>query len=400
MFKFRKAKSETDAPAPALLNAEQPEIEMPAQYIDDKGIMRYHRRDEGSATKQQKDEVPALSTVPPVVTDNMVFNLVCPSFDLRLIFAQPGSPGKRPLQRQSSQGTPVFSIRHDPPKYPQRYGLSGINDIMKAPVYRSGIYSNTYGPAPMERSMRRAQVDGPDTQKDIVRMLNQVSDAQLEEYAQQAYQREKRLLSYSHPPLKESVDLAWPIVEYAERRSKGEKMLMLFFDISRNPAEASSGSVRLLLEDGVEAPPGLLEECMQMEFSPTTPFTMIQLKCEQSELGHDNWDVVVQRPNGIRIIDIFEEIYKTYNTPLQTDDYFTFPTLTNSPLSQNAFYRRSNHVPALMEATIGRGMCRVDLMGDRTLFNGVFFNADMHQYHFQLLEQDPADIISSRLYHD
>ncbi|KAG6910771.1 hypothetical protein DXG01_007658 [Tephrocybe rancida] len=53
---------------------------------------------------------------------------------------------------------------------------------------------------------------------------------------------------------------------------------------------------------------GLLKECLNIEFSPQTRFTKLQLKYADPAL--DAWDVIVVRPNGIHILDVLEEIFK------------------------------------------------------------------------------------------
>ncbi|KAG6915413.1 hypothetical protein DXG01_011616 [Tephrocybe rancida] len=201
--------------------------------------------------------------------------------------------------------------------------------------------------------------------------------------------------SLLEPPLKHSVDLNWPVREYSTRRSTTDPMPMLFFDISHNPNNPSPNTLLLMREEGQEVPEGLLAESMQLEFSTSTRFTTIKLKCEEPEL--ENWDVTVERPDGIRIIDIFEEIFKTYNLPLKTPELLYYRDILDSASCQQAFERRCKETPGSAVHTRRRGMCRIDLVGSRTLFNGIFFNDDIGQYHFQLLEQHPINICLSPL---
>ncbi|KAG6828662.1 hypothetical protein H0H87_001351 [Tephrocybe sp. NHM501043] len=210
--------------------------------------------------------------------------------------------------------------------------------------------------------------------------------------------RRRRALVYSDPPLKHSVELAWPIQEFRVRQMSTEysgPLKMLFFDISRDPLNLSEGGIRLV-EDGHSVPIKVFDQSMSMYFAPNTTFTTIKLKCDDKKL--DRWDVTIARPQGIRILDVFEEIYKTYSVPLEPIEQAVLYRLIESEACQDAFLRRCNRAPGAPAENRRKGVYRVDLLGSKTLFNGLIFNGQFCQYHFQLLDRDPRDLCSSNLY--
>ncbi|KAG6808882.1 hypothetical protein H0H87_012341 [Tephrocybe sp. NHM501043] len=153
----------------------------------------------------------------------------------------------------------------------------------------------------------------------------------------------------------------------------------LLFDISRDPSDPSLGGIRIMGQEGLEES---LDQYLHMELSPKIRFTMLRIKCDARVL--DRWDLLIERPNGIRIIDVFEEIYKAYNVPL-TDaesEYFKFPLL--STMCYGAYRRRAKYGPAPEEKILNQGMCRVDLMQDKIFFGGFSFDNTYGQYHFHL----------------
>ncbi|KAG6828615.1 hypothetical protein H0H87_001482, partial [Tephrocybe sp. NHM501043] len=286
------------------------------------------------------------------------------------------------------------SVPQDPAQPDPRQQLLPVAKLDPKVIQALGYLTRPYNEESKQAPRAAPSSDELDTQREALIRHNQREKEGMREIVQQQIRSWKRRLQYSDPRMDQEVERTWPLLEYAKRRTEG--MPMVFFDISRDPTLLSSDSIRIVLEDGQEASRPLVEEYMHLEFSPTTRFTMLTLKCEQSEL--DNWDVVIQRPDGIRIMDIFEEIFRTYNVPLTPKEYYNQHQLAASSVCQQAFFRRASHNPDLMDEIGDKGMSRIDLMADRTLFNGTFFNADIRQYHFQLLQQHSEDIGSSRLY--
>ncbi|KAG6827768.1 hypothetical protein H0H87_003665 [Tephrocybe sp. NHM501043] len=206
----------------------------------------------------------------------------------------------------------------------------------------------------------------------------------------------KRALTYSDPRIDGSVIFAWPLDAYAKRRLDDDQTPKLFFDISRDPTDLSLGGIRILDGEGHDMPDDLFDQCLHLKFAPNTQLMMLRIKCQESIL--DQWDVTIKREDGIRVIDIFQEIHNTYNIVLNGAESKHFNAHLALPLSDQAYKRRAGYNPFFKAAARRRGMCRVDLVQNKTLFNGLIFNADIGQYHFQLLEQHPTDICSSTLF--
>ncbi|KAG6898527.1 hypothetical protein C0993_006206 [Termitomyces sp. T159_Od127] len=196
----------------------------------------------------------------------------------------------------------------------------------------------------------------------------------------------------SNPRIERGVELTWPLIQYATRRSDGHLWPMLFFDITRDPSDPTAGAISLHYEGNQEIQEGLLSECMKLAFSPTTKFSMIKLKGKENELDGLE-DVVVNRPDGIRVIDIFSAIFKAYNVPLTLRETFYLHDLLNSMPSIDAYHRRSKPLPIQ-----DRDVFRVDLLGKKTIFNGISFDEETGQFYFRLIEPHPDDITLTALY--
>ncbi|KAG6848048.1 hypothetical protein H0H93_003875 [Arthromyces matolae] len=202
---------------------------------------------------------------------------------------------------------------------------------------------------------------------------------------------------YSDPVIREDKILAWPMIEYKKRRLDQEAKPMLFFDISRKPTDPAYKPFYLAFEGGEELPADVLEEYLQLPLSPNFPLQMIRIRCEHEVLI--NWDVIVERKDDqLRVIDVFEAIYNTYNTPLNSQERKRYRDLIDSDIVDAAFMRRSKYIPADFGPMMLRGFCRVDLLGNTTLFNGLFFDETFKQYCLTLREQDPNDIRLSPLF--
>ncbi|KAG6818263.1 hypothetical protein H0H93_006410 [Arthromyces matolae] len=209
--------------------------------------------------------------------------------------------------------------------------------------------------------------------------------------------RRRMGLKYSDPVIREDKIFAWPMIEYKERRLHQEARPMLFFDISRKPTDLAYKPFYLAFEGGEELPAEVLEEYLQLPLSPNFPLQMIRIRCEHEVLI--NWDVIVERKDDqLRVIDVFEAIYNTYNTPLNSEEKRRHRDLVDSRIVDAAFIRRSKYIRADFGRTILRGICRVDLLGNTTLFNGLFFDDTFKQYCLTLREQDPNDIRLSPLF--
>ncbi|KAG6836654.1 hypothetical protein H0H93_005324 [Arthromyces matolae] len=204
-------------------------------------------------------------------------------------------------------------------------------------------------------------------------------------------------LQYSDPVISEDKKIAWPMIEYSKRRLDQEAKPMLFFDISRKPSDPAYKPFYLAFEGGEELPADVLEEYLQLPLSPNFPLQMIRIRCEHEVLI--NWDVIVERKDDqLRVIDVFEAIYNTYNTPLTSQEKTDYKHLVDTDICDRAYIRRSKYIRADFGRTILRGICRVDLLGNTTLFNGLFFDDTFKQYCLTLREQEPNDIRLSPLF--
>ncbi|KAG6823851.1 hypothetical protein H0H93_002988, partial [Arthromyces matolae] len=100
-----------------------------------------------------------------------------------------------------------------------------------------------------------------------------------------------------------------------------------------------------------------------MPLSPEKHFTMIRLQCADDVLS--TWDAVVQREEGLRVIDVFKGIWETYRISLTMTEKTNNRALALSPECEAAFDRRSMYISGSLTAILRRGLSRVDLLGNR-----------------------------------
>ncbi|KAG6919215.1 hypothetical protein DXG01_008009 [Tephrocybe rancida] len=196
------------------------------------------------------------------------------------------------------------------------------------------------------------------------------------------------------PPLLHSAPPSWPLIEFRQREHLPAPMM--FFDISQDPNDPTEGrGIRLLARErsfGISTP--FLEEHKNLPFAKTVKMKMIDMVCTAPELKE--WNVVIKSEDVIRVIDVFEAIYKTYQVPLTPAELDKYRHLVNSSACQRAFKRRCEKSHGLTYVNRMRGVCRVDLVGDRTLFLKVHMGETSRRYEFDLIMQDhSADICQS-----
>ncbi|KAG6814887.1 hypothetical protein H0H87_006784 [Tephrocybe sp. NHM501043] len=216
-----------------------------------------------------------------------------------------------------------------------------------------------------------------------------------QKYQDRFIRDQKRALTYFDPEIDDSVKFAWPLEAYAKRQQDDNQTPKLFFDISRDPTDPSLGGIRILDAEGHDMPDDFRDECLHLKFTPNIKLMMLRLKCQESLL--DQWDVTIKRENGIHVIDIFREIHKTYNIRLNGAESGNLNSHLAEIETYAAYTRRAGYNPIFTEEALNRGMCRVDLVQNKTLFNGLTFNPVIGQYHFQLLEQHSRYICLSTL---
>ncbi|KAG6876141.1 hypothetical protein C0993_005355, partial [Termitomyces sp. T159_Od127] len=242
----------------------------------------------------------------------------------------------------------------------------------------------------LNRSYATRQISA--AEKEARRAALDIADQRMRESEARILARQRKQLQvYSNPRIECGVEVAWPLISNAKRRSDGNLWPMLFFDITRDPCDPTAGAISLRSEGNQRIQQGLLSECMELGFSPITKFSMIQLKGKENELDGLE-DVVVNRLDGIRVMDIFSAIFKAYNVPLTLRETFYLHDLLNSAPSIDAYHRRSRPLPIQ-----DRDVFRVDLLGKKTMFNGISFDEETGQFYFRLIEPHPDDITLTAL---
>lgn len=85
------------------------------------------------------------------------------------------------------------------------------------------------------------------------------------------------------------------------------------------------------------------------------------------------WHIVVKRADGIQCIDVFEEMYKTYNVMLTPGERALIPAEALE-VCRLACSTRCKVGPGLETYEKEQGIKRVDLLGGSTYFRGLTWN--------------------------
>ncbi|KAG6814472.1 hypothetical protein H0H87_008547 [Tephrocybe sp. NHM501043] len=209
---------------------------------------------------------------------------------------------------------------------------------------------------------------------------------------------EKRKSSHLHPTSnmsKTEVERSWPLKPFSKRQPDTIQWPRIFFDITWDPTEPTQNGLYLFDdESGSYLSEDSLDQCLQLKFSPDCEFTMLRLKSDEAVL--DQWDIQIERQDGIRVIDVLQGIYEVYNVPLNSREYGQLYDLIQTPGCRGAFERRAKHIPLIKQKTLKGASCRVDLVKDKTLFSGIYYDDEFHQYYFQLSNQHPTHIHLSK----
>lgn len=111
-----------------------------------------------------------------------------------------------------------------------------------------------------------------------------------------------------------------------------------------------------------------MTEAQRHELASNEGITRMTLKCEDFR---SDWSITVERSTGLACSDIFSAIYMFLQEPLSQEEFYSIPLRTLKPCVQ-AFTKRcrSSNVPLTMG--FQEGMKRVDYLGGKTLFSGLF----------------------------
>ena len=181
------------------------------------------------------------------------------------------------------------------------------------------------------------------------------------------------------PPTPTHVDLSWPLVDYEQRRSRGQPLIT--FDAGFNP-RFEKYAVRVFKPgDYVSSPLSRQDSVMQL--SETAFVNWIVITCDKLPF----WPIQLQQTTNLRVIDIFRAIYDTYAQPLTPEEYSHFGRETIGRC-QAAFKQRCEDGPELVACVAERrGMLRIDLLRGRRIFKGL--HPDRGKVgHYKLLFDD------------
>ena len=165
------------------------------------------------------------------------------------------------------------------------------------------------------------------------------------------------------PPTPTHVDLSWPLVDYEQRRSRGQPLIT--FDAGFNPRFEKYAVRAFKPGDYVSSPLSRQDSVMQL--SETAFVNWIVITCDKLPL----WPIQLQQTTNLRVIDIFRAIYDTYAQPLTQEEFYHFGRETIGRC-EAAFKQRCEDGPELACVAEKRGMLRIDLLRGRRIFKGLY----------------------------
>ncbi|KAJ2917024.1 hypothetical protein MD484_g3428, partial [Candolleomyces efflorescens] len=186
-------------------------------------------------------------------------------------------------------------------------------------------------------------------------------------------------------PLKdEAIALSWPLVDLETRRHA--RYPALFFDAGFDPR--TPGYEIQVVRYGETSRSLIAREEETLLVSPhafMTEMTLINERLSQ-------WPVVVHNPKGIRCVDVFRAIYKTYSIVLTKSELMHWGQ-GYIDRCQRAFEQRCQDGPQLPPVTKAKGLCRIDLLKGEKIFKGITpltgpnYPVNCWQLHFEQIHR-------------
>ena len=161
------------------------------------------------------------------------------------------------------------------------------------------------------------------------------------------------------PPTPTHVDLSWPLVDYEQRRFKGQPLIT--FDAGFNPRFEKYAVRAFKPGDYVSSPLSRQDSVMQL--SETAFVNWIVITCDKLPF----WPIQLKQTTNLRVIDIFRAIYDTYAQPLTQEEFLHIGRETIGRC-EAAFKQRCEDGPELACVAEKRGMLRIDLLRGRRIF--------------------------------
>ncbi|KAJ7178417.1 hypothetical protein C8R43DRAFT_457826 [Mycena crocata] len=154
----------------------------------------------------------------------------------------------------------------------------------------------------------------------------------------------------------ESIVLNWPLVPFSERRHLRQPLV--YYDCAFDPREP--GNIRDNRQNYFLALP---QEDRELPVSTHCKLTEMVIHCPH--VG----SLVVERPEGLRCIDLFYAIYCKYQKRPRSHEK---PAVTDKAKYQLAFEQRCIDCPGLAEYNRTQvGFLRVDLLRGKRIFDGL-----------------------------
>lgn len=169
--------------------------------------------------------------------------------------------------------------------------------------------------------------------------------------------------TYKSVPMKnEAIALSWPLIDYDVRRHKGGPSL--YFDAAFDPN--LQGYEVKLMRPGERSASIITPEEIRMFVSPHT--ILQDMTLFHPKFPH--WKVQVHNSRGIRCLDVFREIYRTFSAPLSQDELMQCSSRFIESC-EHAFNQRCEDSPGLPPVTKSKGICRIDLLKGERIFRGL-----------------------------
>lgn len=178
------------------------------------------------------------------------------------------------------------------------------------------------------------------------------------------------------PQKEEEISLSWPFIDPTSKAPTHQrrKFPQLHFDVGMNPSDTSHGVRAYVWTSSVCVAPSfrpLTSEEKNIPASSHCVLTRMVIHCRDN--GMDRWPIVAERPEGLRCIDVFEAIYRTFAVPLTTEELKQYSNdFIDSCIP--AFEQRCRDIAGRGNGERDRerkAICRVDMLRTQKIFRGL-----------------------------
>lgn len=168
------------------------------------------------------------------------------------------------------------------------------------------------------------------------------------------------------PQKDEEISLSWPFIDPAGKSDNHQRQQFprLFYDVGMHPWVEGVGIRKYI--SGSAYTEALTREQLDLPVSSHCILRRMTIMCEHM----DRWPIVAERAEGLRCLDVFEAIYRTFSVPLTAEEKSSY-TRQFLDSCMPAFKQRCLDGPGLTARNEAMGLCRIDVLRTKKIFRGI-----------------------------